>query len=367
MLAIAMAPRTLVVSACLFLLGVVPAADARPSMSKGIWGPVRVDGVSQFPIYAELGAGVYNTSLNWATVAPERPSDPRNPADPAYRWPAELDDATAEAGRHGIRVALLVSRSPAWANGGRTSEWVPRASHYADFLAAAARRYPAIRHWILWGEPTRSENFKPIPPTHPSRPLGAVGRRTVRLYGGLLDAGYAALKRVSRRNVVIGGNSFTGGDISPFNWIRYMRLANGKRPRMDLYGHNPFTFRRPRLSAPLIRRGYADFSDLDALAGWLDRFYGPDPRRKPMRIWLGEFLVPTDHRNHEFNGYVTREVQASWLSDALRITRRSGRIATLNWLGLYDDPPRPRGDEVNRGLIDIRGRRKPAFGAFARG
>ena len=69
------------------------ARDARPgaggaaraaSLKKGIWGPVRVDGVSQFPIYRELGAGVYHTSLRWAKVATRRPVDPRNPRDPAY-------------------------------------------------------------------------------------------------------------------------------------------------------------------------------------------------------------------------------------------------------------------------------------------
>jgi hypothetical protein len=51
----------------------------------------------------------------------------------------------------------------------------------------------------------------------------------------------------------------------------------------------------------------------------------------------------------------------------LRITRRFHRVYTLGYLGLYDDPPRADGLEVNRGLIDQLGRKKPAYGAFKRG
>jgi hypothetical protein len=63
----------------------------------------------------------------------------------------------------------------------------------------------------------------------------------------MLDASYGALKRANRHNIVIGGDTWTGGEISPLNFIRAMRLPNGRRPRMDLYGHNPFTARSPNL------------------------------------------------------------------------------------------------------------------------
>ena len=64
---------------------------------------------------------------------------------------------------------------------------------------------------------------------------------------------------------------------------------------------------------------------------------------------------------------MTRAVQASWLADALRIVRRSRRLYTLGWHALYDEPPRPAGDEVNRGLLDYEGRRKPSFYAYRDG
>jgi hypothetical protein len=98
------------------------------------------------------------------------------------------------------------------------------------------------------------------------RRLSPKQRRGPRHYARILDASYGALKRVSRRNLVIGGNTWTGGEVVPLNFIRAMRLPTGRRPRMDLYGHNPFTLRTPQLSRPPFAYGHADFSDLDTLA-----------------------------------------------------------------------------------------------------
>src|SRR5262245_47432196 len=94
-------------------------ADASASGKKGIWGPVRVDGRSQFPIYRELGASVFHYRMGWRYQAPTRPVRPRDPSDPAYQWPAELDDALRQARRHRMSVAVVVHATPAWANGGR--------------------------------------------------------------------------------------------------------------------------------------------------------------------------------------------------------------------------------------------------------
>ena len=349
------------------LVMVAPANANAASHEKAIWGPATPDA---FGIYHELGVRIYETSLSWRQVAPTRPAHPTDPRDPAYQWPAEVTTAIREADRYGIRVMLMIAGTPAWANGGRDAQWVPRrAADLADFATAAARRYREVRQWMVWGEPTRQPNFMPLDPETPGQPLTRAERRAPRRYARMLDAAYGALKHVRRRNVVIGGNSYTTGDISPLNWIRGMRLPNGKRPRMDMYGHNPFTLRRPDLRQPLFRppTGYADFSDLDALCRWLDRYGYRDRRGRRLRIFISEWTLPTDHVNREFNFWMTQAVQASWLRDALGIVRNHRRIYTLGWHALYDEPPRPAGDEVNRGLITYDGRLKPAFYAFRDG
>jgi len=335
---------------------------------KSMWGPIEHNGVSQFPVYAELGVGIYQVQLNWARAAPSRPAQPQDPADPAYLWPPELDRATQEGARHGIEISLLVKGSPGWANGGRQPRWAPtNPRDFADFVTAASRRYPRVRHWMIWGEPTKSDNFQPLTPDG-GRRLRGYQLRGPRLYARILDSAYGALKRASPRNLVIGGNTYTIGTVSPLRWIQALRLPNGRPPRMDLYGHNPFSARRPNLSGKPLGNGLADFSDLDELTRWLDRYLcGSGRGRARLRLFLSEMSIPTGHPNFEFNFYVSERTQATWISRALSITRRFSRIYTFGYLGLYDDSPRADGTQVERGLIDIRGRRKPAFEAFRRG
>jgi hypothetical protein len=345
----------------------VAPASAGAERYKSIWGPLEFNGVSQFPTYKRLGVGIFQMSMSWADVAPTQPSNPRNPSDPAYAWPPDIDRAIVAARHRGIQVSLLLSGAPGWANGGRSSIWAPNApADFADFAAAASRRFPGVRYWMIWGEPSKLNRFQPLARAD-GRRLSARQRRGPRRYARILDSSYATLKKVDRRDFVIGGNTWTSGDVSPLNFIRAMRLPSGSRPRMDLYGHNPFTLRLPDLREEPLSYGTADFSDLDTMARWLDRYGYRNPRGRRLKLFLSELSIPTDHENFEFNFWVTRETQARWLGAALRIARRYKRIYTLGYLGLFDDPPRPDGLEVNRGLLTSTGAKKPAFYTFRRG
>jgi hypothetical protein len=360
--------RILLILTALLVLALPASADAAPSRKKSIWGPATVNGRSQFPIYRDLGVGIWQNGLSWSSVAPSRPAHPRDPLDPAYQWPPELDDAIAQGRRVGIQTSLLVSQAPRWASGHRDPRWAPRKpGDFADFVYAASARYPSVRHWMIWGEPTRAFNFMPLIHETRDRPLTRRMQKAPHLYARILDAAYGALKSRSRRNIVIGGNSFTTGDISSLNWIRNLRLPNGKPPRLDLYGHNPFSNRRPLMNRPPLGHGFADFSDLDLLARWVDRWLARPRGKARINLFLSELFWPTDHANHEFNFHVTRQAAALWLSDALKTTRRWSRIYTLGWFSLYDDPPNAQGDEVNRGLLTFRGKKKPAYFAYKRG
>ena len=139
---------------------------------------------------------------------------------------------------------------------------------------------------------------------------------------------------------------------------------------MDLYGDNPFGYRRPNLSEPLINpgSGVADFCNLKVIAQYVDRYLSRDGRnmQKP-RLFLSEYFVPTDHANFEFNYWVTEGTAANWLSAAFAIVRSWHRIYTLGWFELYDEPPNGLGTEVNRGLLTYTGKKKPAYYAYKNG
>jgi hypothetical protein len=356
------------VAALCALLAAPGVASARFSQKKAIWGPVRVDGVSQFPIYKDLGASIFMEKIDWNRVAPTRPARPTDPSDRAYSWPPELDDAIAQAGQNGMRVSIVISGSPAWASGHNDPRWAPRKpADFARFATAASRRYPSVHLWQIWGEPTRRFNFMPLDHERRGRPLDKKMQKGPHLYARILDAAYGALKAQSRRNLVIGGNSFTTGDISPYNWVKNLRLPNGLPPRMDLYGHNPFSNRRPLFGRPPLGFGFADFSDLPRLSRSIDRYLARPRHKRQLKLYLSELFWPTDHENFEFNFWVTQSAAALWLSDALRETERWSQIYTLAWFSLYDDPPRPQGNEVNRGLLTWDGKKKPAYNAFKNG
>lgn len=336
-------------TAALVTAGALLAVPHAHAAEKAIWGPAKLpSGASAFPVYRDLGVDTLQITVSFATVAPNRPAQAGNPADPVYRWPASLDAIIAEARANRIAVALLVARSPGWANGGRSELHAPDPRAFGDFMAAASRRYPYVRRWMIWGEPNRADRFLP---NREDSPVGP------RVYAPILEAAYVALKRVSRRNIVIGGMTWTGGDVTPRDFLSFMRLPNGRRPRLDWYGHNPFPFRFPDLRALPVAEGYRDISDLDTFGRQLRRAYG-----RKARFWLSEFLVLSDRASDQFRLFVSRAGQARWLSAAYRIANRLGSVAGLGWQALLDQPPRPLSS--NWGLLTAAGSRKPAYRAF---
>jgi hypothetical protein len=361
----------LIVAAIALCLGPTSAAAKATNGYKAIWGPLTFNGAPVFPAYHNLGVKIYQDDLNWADTAGSRPRQPRNPNDPAYAWPQEVSQAVTQARRFHMHVLLAVYGTPAWANRGRASNWAPsRPSDFANFMTAASRHYRGVHLWMIWVEPNRYQNFMPLYPA--SNPFARLTRRQAigpKTYARLLDASYGALKKVSKSNLVIGGDTYTTGLMapgqwmSPYQWIRNLRLPNGKPPRFDLYGHNPFSFRAPNLANPPSPFNEVDFSDLPRFARAVDRNLGRRGDRHP-RLYLSEFMVPTGP-DTELGFYVSRGAQAAWIRDAMRIMRHWRRIYALGWIHLYDDPPADHG--TASGLFDWQGIPKPGYLAFKLG
>jgi hypothetical protein len=342
------------------LLAVAPApVDA--GVLKGIWGPSTRNGVSLFPVYRELGDQLYEDDLRWNEIARRRPRSARDPADPAYAWPAAVSSAVARAKHYRMRVALQIIGSPRWANGGKEPRWAPhRVRDFANFAAAAARRYPSVHLWMIWGEPSRSHNFRPLTPARPFVPLTGNQLIAPHLYSRMLDAAYGALKAVNRANLVIGGMTDAAASISTQQWIENMRLPDGRPPRLDMYGHNPFSIRAPNLANPPSPAAQIDFSDLGRLAELVKSNLGR-PQNPSPRLFLSEWTIPTAV-DREFNFHVDPRVQALWIKDALRIAAQTPSIYALGWIHLYDEPPVSAG-----GLIGADGVKKPGFFAWKAG
>lgn len=347
---------------CLLALAAF-AAPAHAGGMKAIWGPAELEAgssacptstaaCSAFPIYKRLGVDVFQYQIHWDEVAPARPQHPRDPDDPAYHW-GEVDRVAAEAQRYGIRLAILLQRAPRWANGGRSPIWAPRdPKAFADFAYAASRRLPSVHMWMIWGEPARAENFMPMRAGSPKGP---------RLYARILDAAYGSLKAASPNNVVVGGMTLNGGTVMPTLFLRWMKLPNGRPPRMDLFGHNPFDGRFPNLSEEPIGR-FRGFNDIDTYHREIRAYYRQGHRKVP-RLWLSEWTVISDKPSRIFlHFHVSPREQARWLHAAFAIARRTPYVAGMGWFTLLDEPPAP--GSANWGLLRSDGEPKPAFGAY---
>jgi hypothetical protein len=319
------------------------------------------NGRSIFPELRGLGVRVWSSGISWGSIAPTRPANPTDPADPAYRWPENLDSDLTAARAHGIEPVLYVNGFPSWSNGGRGGSWAPSdPKTYADFMAAAVRRYPQVRRWIAFSEPGNYVNFQP---------QGENGRRAPRIYARLLDAAYGEMHAARPGVVVIGGNVHPAGSndsttTAPDTFITNMILPNGHRPRMDMFGINPYTERPVN-----IRLGHrihrVDLDDLDWLGRRLDQLW---PGRH-LRIFIDEFGWNTEHEAQGWLYYVSRKRQAVNLRKSYGLAAKLPRVDTLCWYLLYDNPPRRNSAQWlnwTTGLRTSKGSRKASWRVFAR-
>ena len=155
--------------------------------------------------------------------------------------------------------------------------------------------------------------------------------------------------------------TFTGGDVKPPDFIRWMRLPSGRPPRLDWYGENPYPFRYPNLADPPMPGGWRDLSDLDTLGEEVDAAYRPLGIRP--RLWLSEFTVQSDQDSRYFAFHVSKGEQARWLRAGYVAAEQAGNVAGLGWFTLLDHPHGPT--SANWGLMTATGAPKPAFAAYA--
>jgi hypothetical protein len=312
--------RTLLIVTALLVLLPVTAAQAARSTKKAIAGPVELDGTSAFPIYRDLGAGIYVGTLDWAQIAAFRPSRARDPEDPSYDWPQDLDEAMSDAKDAHLQIALTLTGAPGWANGGHPARYAPkRAADFADFAVAAARRYPSVHIWVDWPGASTAPGF------------------SATRYARLLDTMYGALKAVSGRNTVAGGGSTSANGA---RWIDGLKLPGGRAPRLDYYAHDPSSTHRLKASA---------LSRIERLVQ--QRFHAT------RKLFLAGYTLPTRGAHH-----VSPATQASYLKTALQLARRASYVYTLAYDGVSDQ------DHTDgRGLLAADGTKRPAYTVFKDG
>jgi hypothetical protein len=339
------------------------SGPAPQTVKKTMWGPpFFADGTDLFPQMKDLGVGIFAIQARWDEIAPDRrPEDPTDPKDPAYEWPVYLKQQLNGAQRHGMQTQILIMGTPKWANGGKSWEWTPNdPGDFADFSTAISRKYPKTHLWMIWGEPNRQPNFKPLTPApdaiSPDDTLTPEQQVAPRNYAVLVDFAYEALKSQDPRNKVIAGDTYTSAgedNIRPYMWAKYMTLPGGSRPRMDMWGHNPWGNHLPDLDDPQSPNGTVQFSDLGRLVKVLDTYF---PKEK-LKLFLAEWGVPTGFRDLDLQQELDAKGADKWLKAAFEIADWK-RIYTLGWVHPVDT------DRNSTGLLDEDGQRKSDYETY---
>jgi len=289
-----------------------------------------------------MGVDVVRYTLRWDQIAPTQPVDSRNPADAAYTWGAS-DAVLAGLHARGIGAVVTLLGSPAWANGGRSSNWAPSSKYsFANFAFAAATRYPWVREWVIWNEPNQQRWLRPT---------------SSRAYvDTLLNPAYVQLHKANPANRVGGGVTAPRGNVggvSPVDWIRGMHAA---RARLDAYAHHPYPL-DPRRESP-TSGGCAQcetitMATLGRLLTEVRRNFGS------ARIWLTEYGYQTNPPERLLG--VPPASQALYLASAARKAYEAPNVDMLIQFLVRDDSLL---SGWQSGLFTADGVAKPAYDAF---
>jgi len=293
---------------------------------------------------ARLGAGWVRMWASWEATQPSR-------GQYAGHVVAGLNRAVADLEARGLKVLMVVHRTPAWASGGAGGVAAPSdPATFGAFMGGLARRVPGVDAWELWNEPDSAAFFS-----------GTPGQ-----YAAMLRAAYPAIKAAQPQDVVVTGGA-NGNDMD-FIAALYDHGARGSFDAVGVHTdtacltNGPWRYYRDARGR-IGRFTFSAYREVHAVM--TDRGDGAKP------IWMTEIGWSTESRRPrscdvgEKAGKkrlgVSPKRQARFLTAAYRCVAADPFVGVALWFGLQD--MRRRG---GYGLYRRGGRAKPAARAFRR-
>jgi Glycosyl hydrolase catalytic core len=352
----------------------VPAAHAQRHLLVGIQDDAMTlygDPTFTFRTLRQLRVQIIRINLNWPNVAKRRPAHPQDPADPAYDWDV-YDRAIRYAAQNGMQVLLTFLFVPSWANGGKARNVPP--NNYNDlrnFAYAAATRYgghyipntdrfdetylPTVKYWLAWNEPSNPNWLQQVSGGRFVSPR-SYARICTAIWQGVHFTNFDDEKVGCGVTGPRGNNTSRSGrpSLSPLAFMRLTRRAGLRN--LDAYAHNPY-YGKPSENPKSKPGGNAvTLGNINTLISLVNKLWGKK------RIWITEYGWQTRPPDRIFGVSFTR--QAAYVRQSYAIARANPRIDMLVWFMLRDDTNLRIGWQS--GLLTARGKKKPAFGAFAR-
>lgn len=347
------------------------------------------------------GAGLVRIPFEWRRIAPaSRPRGFRasNPGSRGYQW-SSLDSTVKAIASHGLQPVLTPYLAPDWAQDGkpapgvRPGAWKPDPRQFGAFGSALARRYsghfpdpenkgqflPHVSYYQPWNEPNLSYDLSPAW----RKTRSGWTPESPDVYRPMLNAFYAAVKRVNRSDFVLAGGTAPYGDagprgnspkrwrVRPLAFYRTLFCLNSRLKRvgcagpvhLDAVDNHPYVF-----GPPSQRAYYAD--DLNIADMWkLGRVLSAGQRAGTVlpaghkQIWAGEISFASNPPLHTKLGFpLTR--QARYIEDSMYLLWHQ-HISTVSLLQIRDSAPSNSNNPFfYGGLYFYSGAPKPALSAF---
>jgi hypothetical protein len=361
---------------CLLAVVFAAPASAYSSFELGIH---EADAASsddgRYDAIRDANADLARLTVYWAQHVPggtEKPAgfDARNPADPNYNW-TSIDNFVRAMSSRGVDPFITILQAPPWAEGDDAADranrfgneagvYRPNAKEFGDFMFAMATRYsgsfkdaagntlPRVTHFQIWNEPNFGQYL--LSRRQSDIPL---------VYLKLLNAGYDAVKSVSKSNLVIAagfgpfGNNQNATDVEPQVFMRSIMCLTGRggqnlrdkkscktpKPKFDVWAQHPYTFG----GTPTTRAGNPDsaaLGDMPEIRRTLDfavksHNLAPSGRKGLWVTEFGWFADPPGVVNSGRQIGLPPAKQAAYLSEtAFRLWKL--RFGAMMWYGLHD-------------------------------
>jgi hypothetical protein len=356
--------RALLLALLALALGTAPALGA-PIVSLQDDDLVNVTGPAleaRLDALAATGVRATRVDVLWRAVAPTRPRDARDPADPAYDW-NRYDQIVRGLAARGITAILDFYLTPEWASRSGERAAAPRAADGARFAGAIARRYsgsfpdplggalPQVRRIEVWNEPNLPGFWSPQCRQRGGRAVPV----SPRAYAALLAASYREIHAANPAAQVIGGVTGPAGR-SPtrcpvgadaaIGSLDFTRLVADEKPPIDAWSLHLYP-----LGSPLQAFFVPSWSTVPQVIRQVDRLAPGAP------IHVTETGYHTSYnRFHRY--FVSEAQQAAWVDETVTAAARNPRVQAVTWFNFQDNP------FWTGGLLRGDGTRKPSYDRF---
>lgn len=320
------------------------------AVSDSLSGLSDVDLNKELADIVSLGAEWIRIDIDWSEIQPEDSS--------SFDW-SRIDRTVASARAHHINILAILDYTPPWArlSGCYSNRCQPDdPSRYADFAAAAARRYKSSIHdWEIWNEPNMKDSWLPD--------------ADVASYVLFLKAAYAAIKDEDPEATVITGGlgptDTRDGNIAPVEYLADMYRA-GAKTYFDAVAFHPYSFPAPP-GYPAPWNAWQQMAHTSPSLRSIMIAHGDASKS----IWITEYGAPsggpagiassTDLNLMGHADHVTEELQAKMARDAISEVKDILWSGPLFWYSYKDQGTSSETKENFFGLLRFDGSKKSAY------